>query len=368
MNQWLDCEWTPRLVRKAVIWLCTQVGKPILKLTRKDYIDNGLEGLLESQGTFDSINIKVFNDLQHTITGWPGGKPNADDSTRPERSVPYPKRVVIFSPHPDDDVISMGGTFCRLVEQGHNVHVGYQTSGDIAVLDEMVLATIDTAHEIGFPNRYNEVKALIDSKKPGEPEPLELRHLKAGIRRSEAKAACREFGLDTNHCHFLNMPFYESGGVKKKPLGPEDVELNVSLLREIKPHQIYAAGDWADPHGTHRVCIEAVAAALEVCRDDEWTKECNLWLYRGAWQEWDLDLVDMAVPLSPDEVIKKRHAIYRHISQKDFIPFPGEDAREFWQRAEDRTQHTARVYDALGMAEYQAIEVFAKFNPREFKI
>ena len=366
---WLvgTCDWKPKFIRKAVLWLSGKMGKPVLKLTYKDYTDNSLGQLLDSAGSFDSINIKVFNDLQHTITGWPGGKPNADDSTRPERSKPFPKRVVIFSPHPDDDVISMGGTFCRLVEQGHDVHVAYQTSGNFAVYDDMVLMTLDTARECGFPNRYDEVKALIASKKNGEPEPVELRALKSGIRRAEAKAACREFGLDdATHCHFLNLPFYETGGLKKGELSKADIDIIAALLREIQPHQIYAAGDLSDPHGTHRVCIEAVLGALKECRKDDWIGECNLWLYRGAWQEWDLDMVDMAVPLSPDEVIKKRHAIYRHISQKDIVPFPGEDAREFWQRAEDRTEHTAKVYDDLGMAEYQAIEVFVKLRPDQF--
>jgi glucosamine-6-phosphate deaminase len=365
---WLvgTCDWQPKFIRKAVIWLSQKVGKPVLKLTYKDYTDNSLGQLLDSAGTFDAVNIKVFNDLQHTITGWPGGKPNADDSTRPERSVPFPKRVVIFSPHPDDDVISMGGTFCRLVEQGHDVHVAYQTSGNFAVYDDMVLMTLDTARECGFPNRYDEVKAVIAAKRNGEPEPPVLRELKSGMRRGEAKAACREFGLnDATQCHFLNLPFYETGGLKKSGLTQADIDIIVKLLRDIEPHQIYAAGDLSDPHGTHRVCIEAVLGALKQCRDDRWIEECNLWLYRGAWQEWDLDMVDMAVPLSPDEVVKKRHAIYRHISQKDIVPFPGEDTREFWQRAEDRTQHTARVYDALGMAEYQAIEVFVKLKANQ---
>jgi glucosamine-6-phosphate deaminase len=363
---WLvgTCDWKPKFIRKAVIWLSQKVEKPVLKLTYKDYTDHSLGQLLDSAGTFDAVNIKVFNDLQHTITGWPGGKPNADDTTRPERSKPFPKKVVIFSPHPDDDVISMGGTFCRLVEQGHDVHVAYQTSGNFAVYDDMVLMTLDTARECGFPNRYDEIREAIRAKKNGEPEPVELRALKSGIRRGEAKAACREFGLDdATHCHFLNLPFYETGGLKKNELSQADVDIIVKLLRDLQPHQIYAAGDLSDPHGTHRVCIEAVLGALYICKDDPWIEHCNLWLYRGAWQEWDLDMVDMAVPLSPDEVVKKRHAIYRHISQKDIVPFPGEDTREFWQRAEDRTQHTARVYDALGMAEYQAIEVFVKLKP-----
>ena len=362
---WLvgTCDWQPKFIRKAVVWLCQKVGKPILKLTYKDYIDNSLGQLLDSQGSYDSVNIRIFNDLQHTITGWPGGKPNADDSTRPERSKPFPKRVVIFSPHPDDDVISMGGTFCRLVEQGHDVHVAYETSGNYAVNDDVVLQSLDSARECGLGDRYEEIKAVIASKKNGEPEPLVLRQLKSGIRRSEAKAACRHFGVnDQTNVHFLNLPFYETGGLKKGELTQTDINIIVDLLRKVQPHQIYAAGDLSDPHGTHRVCIEAVLGAMEIVKDDPWVKECTFWLYRGAWQEWDLDMVDMAVPLSPDEVIKKRHAIYRHLSQKDIVPFPGEDAREFWQRAEDRTQNTARIYDQLGMAEYQAIEVFVKLQ------
>ena len=361
---WLvgTCLWPERFIRTAVLWLCRKVDKPILKLTYQDYIDNRLGQLLEATGqTYDMINIQVFNDLQHTISGWPGGKPNADDSTRPDRATPYPKRVLIFSPHPDDDVISMGGTFIRLIAQGHDVHVAYQTSGNIAVLDDIVLQTLDTARECGFVDRYNEVQEIINNKKKGEAEPIELRRLKGSIRRAEAKAACRQMGLtDPSHVHFLNLPFYETGGVKKGLLTDKDIQIVVDLLREIKPHQIYAAGDLSDPHGTHRVCIEAVLAAMEVVQDEEWVKECRLWLYRGAWQEWDLDMVDMAVPLSPDEVIQKRHAIYRHLSQKDIVPFPGEDKREFWQRAEERNQNTARLYDKLGMAEYQAIEVFVR--------
>ena len=361
---WLvgTCLWPERFIRTAVLWLCRKVDKPILKLTYQDYIDNRLGQLLEATGqTYDMINIQVFNDLQHTISGWPGGKPNADDSTRPERATPYPKRVLIFSPHPDDDVISMGGTFIRLIAQGHDVHVAYQTSGNIAVLDDIVLQTLDTARECGFVDRYNEVQEIINNKKKGEAEPIELRRLKGSIRRAEAKAACRQMGLtDPSHVHFLNLPFYETGGVKKGLLTDKDIQIVVDLLREIKPHQFYAAGDLSDPHGTHRVCIEAVLAAMEVVQDEEWVKECRLWLYRGAWQEWDLDMVDMAVPLSPDEVIQKRHAIYRHLSQKDIVPFPGEDKREFWQRAEERNQNTARLYDKLGMAEYQAIEVFVR--------
>ncbi len=362
---WLvgPCDWTPKFVRKAVVWLCQTVNKPILKLTEKDYLDNNLSELLEKVGSYDKINIDVFNDLQHTITGWPGGKPNADDSTRPVSAAPYPKTVLILSPHPDDDVISMGGTFIRLTSQGHNVHVAYQTSGNVAVNDDFVLQQIDAACQLGFADKFAEVKALVDSKVPGEPEPRALLDIKGAIRRSEARGAVRSFGLNDNtNVHFLNLPFYESGGIKKNPRTQKDVDIIKELIVSLKPHMIFMAGDLADPHGTHRVCTEAAMEALEQLdvKEYPWMADTHVWLYRGAWMEWELGRVDMAVPLSPDEVVKKRHAIFRHISQKDIVPFPGEDSREFWQRAEERTQNTAHLYDRLGMAEYQAIEVFLK--------
>ena len=354
-------EWNDKLVRKAVIWLCQTVNKPILKLTHQDYIKNSLSDLLERVDTYDKINIRVFNEIQHIISGWPGGKPNADDSTRPVQSTPYPKRVLLFSPHPDDDVISMGGTFNRLIEHGHDVHVAYQTSGNVAVYDDVVLQNIDTAKEMGFGDAFDEIREIIANKKVGEPEPRKLLDLKGAIRRAEARAACRSIGLnDRTNAHFLNLPFYETGGIKKGQLGDEDIEIVKKLMREVKPHQIYAAGDLTDPHGTHRVCIEAVLRAFEEVKDDDWAKECHIWLYRGAWQEWDLAVADMAVPLSPEELIRKRHAIFRHLSQKDIVPFPGEDAREFWQRAEERTQGTAELFNKIGLPEYQAIELFVR--------
>ena len=362
---WLvgPCDWTPKFVRKAVVWLCQKVGKPILKLSEKDYLDNSLSELLEKFGPYDKINIEVFNDLQHTITGWPGGKPNADDSTRPVSAKPYPKTVLIFSPHPDDDVISMGGTFIRLASQGHDVHVAYETSGNVAVHDDVVLQHMDCAFQLGFADKFDEVKALVDSKIPGEPEPRELLDIKGAIRRSEARGAVRSFGLNDNtNAHFLNLPFYESGGIKKNPRTQADVDIIKDLISKLKPHMIFMAGDLADPHGTHRVCTEAALEAVEQLRAEGnvWLTQTHIWLYRGAWMEWELGRVDMAVPLSPDEVVKKRHAIFRHLSQKDIVPFPGEDPREFWQRAEERTSNTAKLYDQLGMAEYQAIEVFLK--------
>ena len=369
---WLvtSCEWNDKLIRSAIVWLCQLTGKPILKLTNKDYNENGLSELLALFGSAYNVNIKIFNDLQHTITGWPGGKPNADDTYRPERAKPYPKRVVVFSPHPDDDVISMGGTIRRLVEQKHDVHVAYETSGNIAVGDEEVIRFLhfingfnqifNNSEDQVINDKYTEIRKYLKEKKDGDMDTRDILTIKGLIRRGEARTACTYNNIPLDHCHFLDLPFYETGKIQKNPISEADVEIVRNLLREVKPHQIFVAGDLADPHGTHRTCMEAVLGALEVVKDDDWMKECHLWLYRGAWMEWDLGMVDMAVPLSPDELIMKRHAIYRHLSQKDIMPFPGDDPREFWQRAEERTQNTARLYDQLGMAEYQAIEVFVK--------
>ena len=369
---WLvgTCTWNDRLIRKALVWLCNKTGKAILKLTDREYLDNGMSDLLTQFGPSNKINIKVFNDIQHTISGWPGGKPNADDLTRPERALPYPKRVLVFSPHPDDDVISMGGTFARLVEQKHEVHTAYQTSGSIAVFDDDVLRFMDFVteykevfNEEGFEpiTNYQRIVKLIAEKKPGQADPEDVLKLKASIRRGEALAACRSIGISSERVHFLDLPFYETGKVKKKPLSNEDIRIIVELLRKIKPHQIYAAGDLSDPHGTHRVCMEAILIALEEIKEDDWLSDCRLWLYRGAWQEWNPDQADMAVPLSPEEVMIKRRAIFKHQSQKDRPLFPGFDSREFWQRAEDRNHGTAVLYDKLGMAEYQAMELFMRY-------
>ncbi len=369
---WLtgSCEWDNRNMRKAVIWLCQRTQKPILKLTEKDYLENGLGELIHVK-KFSKINIDVFNDLQHTITGWPGGKPHVDDSTRPERAYPYPKRCVIFSPHPDDDVISMGGTFARLVEQGHQVHVGYQTSGSIAVSDDDAIRYLDFVknfdgiYQTGSSvaaSKYEEAAAFYKDKDGKTLEPRELMAIKAAIRRGEAKASCRYIGLPEENIHFLNLPFYETGTVKKNAPTQKDLDVIKVFLRSIQPHQIYAAGDLADPHGTHRVCIDIILEALEQLKNESWMKDCRMWLYRGAWMEWELDKVDMAVPLSPEEVEIKRNAIFKHQSQKDGAMFMGSDQREFWQRAEDRNATTAKLYDKLGMAEYQAIEVFVNYE------
>ena len=370
---WLvgPCRWDDRLIRKAVVWLCLRVDKPVLKLTDRHYYDNGLGDLLTKRGPSNRINIKVFNDLQHTITGWPGGKPNVEDHSRPERRQPYPKRVVVFSPHPDDDVISMGGTLSRLVVQNHDVHVAYQTSGNMAVADEYILKYLHflESYEDVFDlpgdatGKINsKLKAFLAGKHPEQIDSPEIRKLKGLVRRGEAVAACGYFGISEDRLHFLDLPFYETGAIEKRPPGEADIEKVEELLQRIRPHQIFAAGDLADPHGTHKVCIEIVLEALArlKSRNESWLDECWLWLYRGAWQEWELDKVDMAVPISPDELAAKTTAILKHTSQKDGALFMGEDHREFWQRAEDRNRATAQLYDKLGMAEYEAFEVFVR--------
>jgi len=369
---WLitDCKWDDHLIRKAVIWLCMKVNKPILKLTDRDYNDNRMSDLVTEKGPSNKININVFNYLQHTITGWPGGKPNADDSTRPERAKPYPKRVLVFSPHPDDDVISMGGTLARLAEQGHDVHVVYQTSGNIAIFDHDVIRYLQFVKEYkkifdlegkDSDEKYQLIKEQIENKKLGQADSDEVLKIKSSIRKGEALSAVRYVSIPEEKVHFLDMPFYNTGKVKKNPLSEADVMMIVDMITKIKPDQIYAAGDLSDPHGTHRVCMNAIIMALQRLKKETWMNDCRVWLYRGAWQEWEIDQVDMAVPLSPEEVMKKRNAIFKHQSQKDRPLFPGIDTREFWQRAEQRNHSTAVLYDKLGMAEYEAIEVFVSY-------
>ena len=364
-------KWNNFLIKKAVIWLSLKLEKPILKLTEEDYREYGMNDILVEIGTAYNVNIRVFNQIQHTITGWPGGKPNADDTYRPERKTPFPKKALIFSPHPDDDVISMGGTFIRLVDQGHKVHVAYQTSGNIAVFDDDAVRFADFVSDYNdvfqlddtqVDNMFREIRKFLENKKQGEPDSEEIKIIKGLIRRGEAKAACRYVGIPDENIHFLDLPFYETGKIRKKPIGPEDIAIVKKLITEIKPHQIYAAGDLSDPHGTHRVCLEAIFAALRELRDEPWMKDCYVWLYRGAWQEWDIEDIEMAVPLSPAETDKKRRAIFKHQSQKDRPLFPGSDKREFWQRADDRTRGTAEIYDELGLAEYEAMEAFVRWK------
>jgi glucosamine-6-phosphate deaminase len=367
-------EWTEQSTRNAVIWLARLVKKPLLKLTDQDYNEEGLQDLLAEKGPAYNINLTVFRHLQMTITGWPGGKPEhakrPGDLPRPFDAI-FPKRIVIFSPHPDDDVISMGGTLIRLVDQGHQVHIAYQTSGNIAVFDDDAIRFIEFVTQF---NRHfgidldkteqleDHIERFLKNKKAGQVDSSEVQQIKTLIRRCEAISGARCCGVPAEQLHFMELPFYETGRVKKKPLSEQDIQLTVQLLQEIKPHQIYAAGDLSDPHGTHRTCLSAVVQACDRVKQEVWYKDCVVWLYRGAWQEWDPDQIEMAVPLSPAEVSRKRTAIFKHESQKDRALFPGPDMREFWQRAEARNAETARLYDGLGLAEYEAIEGFVRWK------
>lgn len=354
-------DWTDDLTAKAVVWLCSTVDKSILHLTDKDYNDNGMSGLLAQEDSYD-LNIRMFNRLQHTITGWPGGKPDADDTKRPERAIPAKKRVIIFSPHPDDDVISMGGTFDRLVDQGHEVHVAYQTSGNIAVSDKDALRYAEISKRISPSHEAQTIIDTIKSKKESSIDSLEVRNLKGNIRRGESYAATRYLGLEDSNVHFLDLPFYETGTIKKNSLSEEDIKIMMDIIKTVEPHQMYAAGDLADPHGTHKVCLDAVFEAMARLKSEPFMEDCWLWLYRGAWHEWDVDQIEMAVPLSPDQVLRKRNAIFCHQSQKDGVMFQGEDSREFWMRAEERNKDTAAKYNALGLADYAAMEAFVRYK------
>ena len=362
---WLvgPCDWSDVMKRKAIVWLCEITEKSILKLTDEDYNKNGLSDLLALEGSSYELNIKMFNHFQNTISGWPGGKPDSDDSTRPERKNPNPKRVIIFSPHPDDDVISMGGTFDRLVSQGHEVHIAYQASGNVAVSDHDALKFIEVSSDMFEGDSNSKIKSLIKelkNKKPDKIDSPEVRQLKGFIRKREAIAATRYIGIPDSNTHFMNLPFYETGRIKKNPPSKKDVLMTASLINKIKPHQIYAAGDLEDPHGTHKVCLDIVFEALESLKGEKFIKDCWLWLYRGAWLEWDIHEIDMAVPMSPAQVLRKRKAIFFHQTQKDGVMFQGQDLREFWVRAEERNNETAEKYKKMGLAEYAAIESFKR--------
>jgi glucosamine-6-phosphate deaminase len=374
-SPWLtgSTDWTPALIKKAVIELALKLDKTILSLTANDYTENSLADLLVLRESVYDINLQVFYMLRDTITGWPGGKPNVVIPAHPERSNPFPKKVLIFSPHPDDDIISMGGTFMRLQDQGHDVHVGYQTSGNIAVTDEFVTRFLDFA--VGFEDLFGidnkksqeiltNARAYLASKKSDHIDTAEIRAIKGLIRRCEAKATCRYVGLKDENHHFLDLPFYETGAIEKKPMSELDIKITMDYLNKLQPHQIYCAGDLADPHGTHKVCLEIIFESLRRLKASgaEWIKDCWVWLYKGAWQEWDISEIEMAMPMSPDQVLKKRFGIFIHQSQKDSVPFQGSDAREFWQRAEIRNAHTADIYARLGLTKYAAIEAFVRWH------
>ncbi|MDA7914838.1 glucosamine-6-phosphate deaminase [bacterium] len=373
---WLlgEVNWDPVTIRRAVIDLSQELGKAVLKLTDADYNEQGLQDLLAAHGNAYDINLRVFRHMHSTITGWPGGKPEHAKQVgdRPgHRDDIFPKRIIVFSPHPDDDVISMGGTLIRLVEQGHEVHIAYQTSGNIAVFDEDAIRFAEFVedfcsefkiHAPGLEELESHIDEVLRKKQPGQVDSDQVQRIKGLIRRGEAREGARCCGVKDENLHFLDLPFYQTGRVKKSPISADDINITLDLLRDIQPHQIYAAGDLSDPHGTHRTCLSAILQSCQQCEGDAWYESCAIWLYRGAWQEWPPHQIEMAVPLSPTEVARKRAAIFKHESQKDRALFPGSDVREFWQRAEQRNADTARRYDEIGLAEYAAIEGFVRWD------
>ena len=356
-----SCKWTKELKSKAVVWLCKNTNKSILNLTESDYNENNLSELLIHQSPYD-INLEVFNKISRTITGWPGGKPNADDKYRPERANPTKKRIIIFSPHPDDDVISMGGTFERLVSQGHEVHVAYQTSGNIAVNNSDVLKFLEVYSDTSknAKKKYNELIEILKNSNEVL-ENKEIRNIATLIREKESFAATRFIGIPDSNVHFLRLPFYETGTVKKSAPSSLDLDIMISVISKIKPHQIYAAGDLADPHGTHKVCLDILFDVLKSIKKKSFMKNCWVWLYRGAWHEWEIHEIDMSIPMSPNQVLKKRKAIFYHQTQKDNVMFQGDDNREFWVRTEDRNRAIAKDFRGLGMSDYSAIETFKRY-------
>ena len=348
--------WSDDLIKRATLWLCKQTGKALLKLDSDDFRAHDLHQLLRHHGPAEIIAQRVFRWMLDTIDYHPAGQ--------------QPKKTLCFSPHPDDDVISMGGTLIRLIEDKHEVHIAYMTSGNIAVFDHdarrVAELVADYNQMFGIDQAQSgalaeQVRTAIHEKKPGQPDAESILQIKGLIRRSEARAAAIAIGCHDSNLHFLDLPFYRTGTIAKKPVGPEDIEIIERLLQSLKPDQIYVAGDLADPHGTHRVCAEAIFAALIRMRERN-EPIPDVLLYRGAWQEYPLHEIEIAVPLSPGDLALKRQSIFMHESQKDKALFPGSDPREFWQRAEDRNRGTADSYNKIGLPEFFALEAFARWK------
>jgi len=351
--------WTDPLIKRAVLWLCRQTEKALLKLDGEDFRRHNLHQLLRDHGPSQKLAHQVFRWMMDTIEYHPGGR--------------EPAPVLVFSPHPDDDVISMGGTMIRLVEDGHEVHVGYMTSGNIAVFDHDARRVADLLAELSRrfgidAEKAQQIESQVDEdlsgKAPGAPDTDVVRNVKTLIRWSEAKAAVAVCGCREANLHFLDLPFYQTGTVAKKPIGPEDIQPVRELIEQLQPRQIYVAGDLSDPHGTHRLCAQIIFRALRAV-GEAGGDQPEVLLYRGAWQEWPLHAIDIAVPLSPGDLKRKKAAIFRHESQKDTALFPGpDDPREFWQRAENRNRHTADAYNHIGLPEYYAMEAFVRFSDK----
>ena len=364
-----SCEWNDYLIRRAIVWLCGQTGKPILKLTNEDYNDYGLSELVALYGSAYNVNIKIFNDLQHTITGWPGGKPNADDTYRPERATPYPKRVLIFSPHPDDATVSMGGTVRRLVQQGHDVSIAFQTDGDVAVSDDDMMRSLLLADRLtkrfegtGF-KFIEETLTKLTQNTTTTDDNDDIRYFKGSIMLSEAMMACRHMGVPRKNLYDLRMPFYVNDSHGKGKLTDNDVAVIQDLITRIKPHQIFLDNDLVDPHGTHALATGAVMHALDNLKDEDFMRDCRVWMYRGQWGQWDVDQVEMAVPMSPEEFGDKRHAILQFHSQIHDAPFRSSaNGKLPWQRSIERNRDLAEKYQQLGLATYEAIEAFVQYN------
>ncbi len=365
-----SCEWDDHLIRRAIVWLCEQTGKPILKLTNEDYNDYGLSELVALYDSAYNVNIKIFNDLQHTITGWPGGKPNADDTYRPERERPYPKRVLIFSPHPDDAVVSMGGTVRRLIQQGHDVSIALQTDADVAVSDEDLMRSVLLADRLTKRFEQGTTFTFIDetlarlvnnTTTSGHDE--DMRYFKGSIMLSEALMACRQLGVSRENIYDLRMPFYVNDPHGQGKLTDADVDVIQQLIARIKPHQIFFDNDLVDPHGTHVRASGAVMHALENLKGQDFMRDCRVWMYRGQWGQWDIDHVEMAVPMSPEEFAGKRDAILQFHSQIHDAPFRSSaDGKLPWQRSIDRNRDLAEKYQQLGLATYEAIEAFVQYH------
>ena len=345
-------EWTPGLVVQAVVWLSHQSGKAILKLTQGDYTEHRLSSLVSRYGSPGALNGEVFNALGAKIRG--------------RSKLPRGKRIACFSPHPDDDVISMGGILHKLAVNGNDITVAYMTSGNLAVFDHDVRRHVDFMRRLAVERHLPQdaaaglgrrIEEFLAGKKAGDVDIPEVQDTKRIIRESEAMAGIRTLGLDDRAARFLNLPFYRTGKVRKDPVGPADVAVVRALLEEIRPDFVFVAGDLSDPHGTHRLCKQAIGRALEEAVAAGLTRP-EVWLYRGAWQEWPVTQATWLVPLSQEELRLKIQAIFKHQSQKDTAPFPGPDEREFWQRVEARNKETAAELDRLGLAEYFAMEAY----------
>jgi glucosamine-6-phosphate deaminase len=368
-HPWLvgTVSWNRQIARCAVVWLAQHVDKPVLKLLDEDYSEHGMADLLTEQGPAYGLNIRIFNELQHTITGWPGGKPDADDKHRPERAFPPQKRVVVFSPEPSDDVLGMGGTLRRLVDQGHHVIVAYLTSGNLGVPDEEAAMAAELVIDLARAGAGTEfartVRRQLEMKATFDSDTLEIRRLKGVLRRGEARASLRACGVAATSIRFLDLPFYEQGRYRQFRVADIDIAAVLTLLREVRPHQIFATGRSADPSSVPAVCFEVLRRALELTAGEAWRADCRLWIYRGPDRDWEPAEIDMAVPLSPRELTQKIQAIYHHKSQRSQSPIVAAGLHEAWQQAEHHNRAIAGRYDSLGLAEYEAIEAFQRYVP-----